>query len=97
MFILDPTLSDDDIGSVQQRLTDLTVARGGEMKKVAAWQRRRLAYAIKGRRDGIYILAELKADPGIIKELEAQLLVTESVLRHMVVRLGDDVVRVGDD
>ena len=90
MFIVDPMLSDDEIGSVQQRLTELTEARGGEMKKIAPWQRRRLAYEIKGKRDGIYILAELRADPGIVKELEAQLRVTESVLRHMAVRLGDD-------
>jgi small subunit ribosomal protein S6 len=90
MFIVDPTLSDEDIGSIQQRLTDLTEARGGEMKKLAPWQRRRLAYEIKGRRDGIFMLAELKADPEVIKELEAQLRVTESVLRHMVVRLDED-------
>jgi small subunit ribosomal protein S6 len=89
MFIVDPTLSDDEIGSIQQRLTELPEARGGEMKKVAPWQRRRLAYEIKGRRDGIYILAELKAGPAVISELEAQLRVTENVLRHMVVRLDE--------
>ncbi len=86
MLVLDPTLSDEEIGSIQQRLTELTEARGGEVKKIAAWQRRRLAYEIKGRRDGIYVLAELKAGPAVISELEAQLRVTESVLRHMAVR-----------
>jgi small subunit ribosomal protein S6 len=89
MFIVDPTLSDEEVGSIEQRLTDLTEARAGEMKKIAPWQRRRLAYEIKGRRDGIYILAELKANPEIIKELEAQLRVAENVLRHMVVRLDE--------
>jgi small subunit ribosomal protein S6 len=90
MFIVDPTVSDEEVNTIQQRLSDLAVSRGGEMKKIAPWERRRLAYEIKGRRDGIYILAELKGQPSIIRELEQQLSVTETVLRHMVVRLGEE-------
>lgn len=90
MFIVDPKLSDKEIETVQQRLTELTTARGGEMKKIGPWQRRRLAYAIGGRRDGIYVLAKLRANPSVVRELEQQLKVTESVLRHMVVRLDGE-------
>ncbi len=90
MFIVDPTISDDGLTQIQQRFTDLATSRGAEIKKIAPWERRRLAYEIKGRRDGIYILAELKADPKLIVELESQLKVSEQVLRHLVVRLGDD-------
>ena len=90
MFIVDPTVSDDGLNMIQQRLSDLATSRGAEVKKIAPWERRRLAYAIKGRRDGIYVLAELRAQPPTIRELEQQLAVTETVLRHMVVRLGDE-------
>lgn len=90
MFIVDPTLSDSDIESVQERLRELAVSRGAEVKKIAVWERRRLAYMINGRRDGIYILAELRTEPAVVKELDQLLSVTENVLRHMVVRLGDD-------
>jgi len=90
MFIVDPTISDDEINTIQQRLGDLATSRGAEVKKIAPWERRRLAYEIKGKRDGIYILAQLRAQPSIIVELERQLTVTETVLRHMVVRLDED-------
>ena len=90
MFIVDPTLSDGDIENIQERLRELAVSRGAEVKKIAVWERRRLAYAINGKRDGIYILAELSAGPDVVKELDQQLTVTENVLRHMVVRLGED-------
>ncbi len=90
MFIVDPTVSDDGLTQIQQRLTDLATSRGAEVKKVAPWERRRLAYEIKGRRDGIYLLAELRTDPKVVAELENQLKVSEQVLRHLVVRLGDD-------
>jgi len=90
MFIVDPTLSDSDIESVQERLRELAVSRGAEVKKIAVWERRRLAYEINGRRDGIYILAQLSTEPAVVKELDQLLSVTENVLRHMVVRLGED-------
>lgn len=90
MFIVDPTASDEGLTQVQQRLAELAQSRGAEIKKMAPWERRRLAYEIKGKRDGIYILAELRANPAVIAELENQLKVSEMVLRHLVVRLGDD-------
>jgi small subunit ribosomal protein S6 len=86
MFIVDPTLSDEEIGTIQQRVVELATTRGAEMKKIGPWERRRLAYPIKGRRDGIFILAELRADPALVKELERQLAMTEAVLRHLTVR-----------
>jgi small subunit ribosomal protein S6 len=90
MFIVDPTVSDDGLTQIQERLTEFATTRGAEIKKISPWERRRLAYEINGRRDGIYILALLRAEPAVIKEIENQLTVTETVLRHLVVRLGDD-------
>lgn len=90
MFIVDPTLSDDEIGTIRDRLRDLAVSRGAEVKKIEPWERRRLAYEIKGRREGVYMLAELRAAPSVVDELERQLIVTETVLRHMVVRLDEE-------
>lgn len=90
MFIVDPTLSDSDIETIQERLRELALARGAEVKKLAVWERRRMAYPIKGRRDGIYLLAELRALPSVVKELDQQLSVTENVLRHMVVKLDEE-------
>jgi small subunit ribosomal protein S6 len=90
MFIVEPTLSDSDIETIQERLRELAVSRGAEVKKLAVWERRRMAYPIKGRRDGIYLLAEFRAEPSVVKELDRQLSATENVLRHMVVRLDED-------
>jgi small subunit ribosomal protein S6 len=90
MFIVDPTVSDEGLAQVQQRFVDLATSGGAEIKKIAPWERRRLAYEIRGRRDGIYILAELRAKPNTIVDLENQLQVAEVVLRHLVVRLSDD-------
>jgi small subunit ribosomal protein S6 len=89
MFIVDPMIPDEEITVIQERLRELAVSRGAEVRKIGPWERRRLAYEIKGRRDGVYMLAQLRADPSVVKELEQQLTVTETVLRHLVVRLDD--------
>jgi len=89
MFIVDPMIPDEEITVIQERLRELAVSRGAEVKKIGPWERRRLAYEIKGRRDGVYVLAQLRADPSVVKELEQQLTVTETVLRHLVVRLDE--------
>jgi len=96
MFIVDPTVSDEGLAQVQQRFTELAQSRGAEIKKIVPWERRRLAYEIKGKRDGIYILAELRGNPSLIAELENQLKVSEMVLRHLVVRLSDDLPAAGE-
>ena len=82
-------IPDEEITVIQERLRELAVSRGAEVRKIGPWERRRLAYEIKGRRDGVYMLAQLRADPSVVKELEQQLTVTETVLRHLVVRLDD--------
>ncbi len=89
MFIVDPAVSDEILTQVQERFSEYATNRGAEIEKIAPWERRRLAYEIKGCRDGIFILATLRANPEIVRDLESQLKVTEAVLRHMVVRLEE--------
>lgn len=89
VFIVDPTLSDEELGAIQNRLTELATARGAEVKRIAPWERRRLAYPIAGRQDGVYILAHVRAEPAAVREMENQLKLTETVLRHLVVRLEE--------
>jgi len=89
MFIVDPTLSDEELGAIQERLTEVATAQGAEVKRIAPWERRRLAYPIAGRQDGVYIIAHVRGEPAALREMESQLKVTETVLRHLVVRLEE--------
>lgn len=56
------------------------------MEKVDTWGRRRLAYEINKQSEGIYSVIDLKATPEIVKELDRQLSLSESVLRTKVLR-----------
>lgn len=96
LFIVDPMLSDDDIEGVQERLREVAAGHGAEVKQLRVWERRRLAYPIKGRRDGVYVLAQLRMESTAAKELDQHLSLAENVLRHLIVRLDEKEVAASE-
>jgi small subunit ribosomal protein S6 len=86
MIILDPSLEERTVQpSLDQFLTVVTSA-GGTVDKVDVWGRRRLAYEIQKKSEGIYTVVELKAEPETVKELDRQLNLNEAVLRTKILR-----------
>jgi small subunit ribosomal protein S6 len=86
MVILDPDLEER---TVQPSLdTYLNVVRndGGTIENIDIWGRRRFAYEIDKRVEGIYAVVTLNAEPDTVKELDRQLTLNESVLRTKVIR-----------
>jgi small subunit ribosomal protein S6 len=87
MIILDPNLEE---GTVQPSLEQfLTVVKtdGGSVDKVDVWGRRRLAYEIEKKSEGIYAVVDMVAEPDSVRELDRQLGLNEAVLRTKVLRL----------
>jgi small subunit ribosomal protein S6 len=86
MVILDPSLEERTVQpSLDQFLTVVTSA-GGTVDKVDVWGRRRLAYEIDKKSEGIYTVIELKAEPDTVKELDRQLNLNEAVMRTKILR-----------
>ena len=86
MIILDPGLEEN---TVQPSLDQfLTVIRdgGGSVDKVDVWGRRRLAYDIDKKSEGIYAVIDMNAEPDTVRELDRQLGLNEAVLRTKVLR-----------
>ena len=86
MLVLKPDAPDERAAAVIDRTTRYVVASGGQIVKVAPWGRRRLAYPIDRHREGAYHIVVFESPTTTIAELERGLLITEEVLRHLVVR-----------
>ena len=86
MLVLRPDVADDKAQAVIDRTTRGIVAGGGQIVKVAPWGRRRLAYPIDRHREGAYHIVVFEAPTTAIAELERGILITEEVLRHLIVR-----------
>jgi len=59
---------------------------GGSVDKVDVWGRRRLAYDIDHKSEGIYAVIDMNAEPDTVRELDRQLSLNEAVLRTKVLR-----------
>lgn len=86
MLVLRPDAPDERIAAIVDRTTRQITTDGGQIVKVAPWGRRRLAYPIERYREGSYHIIVFEAPAEAILELERGLLITEEVLRHLVVR-----------
>jgi small subunit ribosomal protein S6 len=56
------------------------------VEKIDVWGRRRLAFEINKKTEGIYAVIDLQATPAAVAELDRQLRLNESVLRTKVIR-----------
>lgn len=85
VFILDPSLEDNKVNEEVERASGVIKDHGGTVGEVERWGRRRLAYEIGKKRDGVYTLIRYQAEGPAVKELERRLRLNETVLRVLTV------------
>ena len=86
MMILRADVAEDRAKAIQERTLRSITESGGRIVKDLSWGRRRLAYEIGGAREGIYQITVFEAPSSAVAEIERVLLITEEVVRHLVVR-----------
>jgi small subunit ribosomal protein S6 len=95
MVILDPSLDERTVQPSLETFLNVVRSDGGSVEKVEVWGKRRLAYEIDKRADGIYAVLEVTCEPSTVAELDRQLGLNESVLRTKVLRLERKHVAAG--
>jgi small subunit ribosomal protein S6 len=91
VVILDPEMPDDDIRNFTEKYTELIKTNGGEIIKIEDWGFKRLAYLVKKKEKGRYLLFDFVGVPALITELERQFKISEEVLKFLSVKLDEDV------
>ncbi|HLK01691.1 MAG TPA: 30S ribosomal protein S6 [Streptosporangiaceae bacterium] len=86
MIILDPSLEERTVQPSLDQFLKVVSGGGGKVDKVDIWGRRRLAYQIEKKSEGIYAVVDLTAEPATVVELDRQLNLNEAVLRTKVIR-----------
>ena len=90
IVIMSPQVPDDELSDAIDRLIRRPIEeRGGEVQDVNHWGRRKLAYPIQRQLEGNYVLTQLRLDPQQSKELEQRLVISEEVMRHLLVRVEE--------
>ena len=86
MVILDPEVDERTVAPSLEKFLNVITSGGGTIEKVDVWGRRRLAYEIERRSEGIYAVIDMVATPELAQELDRQLGLNESVLRTKLIR-----------
>ena len=94
MVILDPTVDERTVAPSLDKFLNVIRNGGGTVDNVDIWGRRRLAYEINKKTEGIYAVVNLKAKSADVVELDRQLRLSEAVMRTKVLRADEAVVAI---
>jgi len=81
MFLVDPT---EDFEQACQPVREVLQRADAEIITIKPWDERRLAYKIKGRKRGLYILTYFRAKPEKIGPLQYEIQLNERLLRALI-------------
>lgn len=94
MVILDPEIDERTVAPSLDKFLNVVRNDGGTIDKVDVWGRRRLAYEINKKTEGIYAVVDFTANASATAELDRQLKLSEAVMRTKVLRAEEGIAQV---
>ena len=88
VLIFSPEVAEDDLDTALGKVNQFISENGGTIDSVEQWGKKRLAHPLKHFTEGSYVLTRFKLSSKLTKELEANLHISEEVLRHLLVKLS---------
>ena len=89
VLVISPEVVGEQFDATLDSVTQFITGREGIIDKVEQWGKRKLAYPIERFMEGSYVLTRFKLKPALGKELEAELKISENILRHLLVKVSD--------
>jgi small subunit ribosomal protein S6 len=86
LLMLDPDAPEGRHDEILARTRELVEKDGGAWDGHEPWGRRRLAYEIDKKGEGVYHLVTFKCEPATLDEVSRVLKITDGVMRHMPTR-----------
>ena len=84
MFIIDAALEDEKKEAAIETVKE-TIGADGEVTNADVWGMRKLAYPIRKKNEGYYVVLEFKGSQSLPKELDRRLKISDHIVRHMIV------------
>jgi small subunit ribosomal protein S6 len=94
VYILPPDSTEEQIAEVHSQVEAVVSRMNGRIERTDNWGRRRLAYEIGRHKEGVYVVEVIRGADGLVKELDRRLRVLDQIVRHMVVRVDEDMKTV---
>ncbi|MDP6373122.1 MAG: 30S ribosomal protein S6 [Vicinamibacterales bacterium] len=91
VYIVAPSATEEAVAELHTQVEAIVERFGGTLDKTENWGRRKLAYEINRAKEGTYVLELLSGSGEMMSELERRLRVADNVLRHLVVRVDEEL------
>ena len=88
VLIISPEVIEERFDTIIEKVSQFITGKGGIISDVERWGKRKLAYPIERFMEGSYVLSRFKLKPTLGKELEANLQISEEILRHLLIKLS---------
>lgn len=86
IVILDPALTEEGVDREIDGLREIIAKKGGQVPEIQKWGKKRLAYEVKKRREGQYVLIKVSAPGDVVADLDRYFRITEVILKGTAVR-----------
>jgi len=86
IVVISPEVEDKSLDTLIENIGQFITVRGGAVSEVERWGKRKLAYPIEHFLEGNYVLNRFQLKPAAGKELEANLKISDEVLRHLLIK-----------
>lgn len=86
LFILDADLGPDASKAAVQSVSDTITRNGGTITEAQEWGKRKLAYIVKKKREGNYVLVQFSSNTDAVAKMNTQYLLNEQILKYLVTR-----------
>ena len=90
LLIITPDHDENEAEALTDQVKGI-IENGGTLLKLDPWGKKRLAYPIRKRSEGYYVLYIFECAPSFVAELNQALHVIEAILRYMIVQYEDDI------
>lgn len=94
MVILNPEIDERQVPTILDKFLKVITADGGSIDNVDIWGRRRLAYEIQKKNEGLYAVVAFTSTSAATQELDRQLKLSEQIMRTKVLRAEEAIALI---
>ena len=85
-YIIDTNLPEEQATGIIDKYRGVVTNAGGTVDDVDVWEPRRLAFEVKGRREGVYVVMNFRSEPAAKDELDRIFRISDDAIRHLIIK-----------
>jgi small subunit ribosomal protein S6 len=93
IYVVETNLPEEQVNAIVDKYTGVVTRGGGVVDDIDRWEPRRLAFEVKGRREGVYFVMNFRSEAAAKDELDRIFRISDDVLRHMVIKQDEHADR----